>query len=91
MTAFFALTKQLIKNTVKPNFKDAKEKKKYIGTLIALSVCLGIPYVLMLVNIFGLVKASAELGYLAEILSIGFFASQLLTFFFGLFAYINIM
>ena len=91
MTAFFALTKQLIKNTLKPNFKDEKEKKKYIGTLIALAVCLGIPYIMMLVSIFGLVKASAELGYLAEILSIGFFASQLLTFFFGLFAYINIM
>ncbi|MDE7349291.1 MAG: ABC transporter permease [Clostridia bacterium] len=91
MTAFFALTKQLIKSTLKPTFKDEKEKKKYIGTLIALIVCLGIPYILMLVNIFGLVKASVELGYLAEILSIGFFMSQLLTFFFGLFKYINIM
>ncbi len=91
MTAFLALTKQLIKNTLKPNFKDEKEKKKYIGTLVALTVCLGIPYILMLVSIFGLIKASVELGYIAEIMSIGFFASQILTFFFGLFAYINIM
>lgn len=91
MTAFLTLTKQLIKNTLIPNFKDAKEKKKYIGTLIALAICLGIPYIFMLVGIFGLVKASVELGYIANILSIGFFASQLLTFFFGLFAYVNIM
>ncbi|MDE5911903.1 MAG: hypothetical protein K2H24_06175, partial [Clostridia bacterium] len=91
MTAFFALTKQLIKSTLKPTFKDDKEKKKYIGTYIALTVCLGIPYIIMLVSIFGLVKASAELGYLAEVLSMGFFMSQLLTFFFGLFKYINIM
>lgn len=91
MTAFLTLTKQLIKNTLKPNFKDEKEKKKYIGTLVALTVCLGIPYILMLVSIFGLIKASVELGYIAEIMSIGFFASQILTFFFGLFAYINIM
>ncbi len=91
MTAFLALTKQLIKNTLKPNFKDEKEKKKYISTLVALTVCLGIPYILMLVSIFGLIKASVELGYIAEIMSIGFFASQILTFFFGLFAYINIM
>ena len=42
-------------------------------------------------SIFGLIKASVELGYIAEIMSIGFFASQILTFFFGLFAYINIM
>ena len=91
MTAFFALTKQLIKNTIKPHFKDAKEKKRYVSQLVALSVCLGIPYIFTLVSVFGLIKASAELGYLANILSIGFFASQLLTFFFGLFAYINIM
>ncbi|MDE6372205.1 MAG: hypothetical protein K2L61_01530, partial [Clostridia bacterium] len=91
MTAFFALTKQMIKSTLKPNFKDEKEKKRYIGIFIALTVCLGIPYIIMLVSIFGLAKASAELGYLAEILSIGFFMSQLLTFFFGLFKYINIM
>lgn len=91
MSAFWALTKQLIKNTLKPNFKDKKEKNKYITTLAVLAVCIGIPYIFMLVNMFGLLKASAELGYLAEILSIGFFASQLLTFVFGLFAYVNIM
>lgn len=91
MNAFFALTKQLIKNTIKPNFKDDKEKKKYIVTLVLLSVSLGIPYILVLVGMFGLIKASAELGYIAQVLSLGFFASQLLTFFFGLFAYINIM
>ncbi|MDE5756415.1 MAG: ABC transporter permease [Clostridia bacterium] len=91
MTAFFALTKQLIKNTLIPNFKDAKEKKKYIGILITIAICIGIPYIAMLVGIFGMVKASVELGYIAHILSIGFFASQLLTFFFGLFAYVNIM
>ena len=85
------MTKQLIKNTLKPNFKDKKEKNKYITTLAVLAVCIGIPYIFMLVNMFGLLKASAELGYLAEILSIGFFASQLLTFVFGLFAYVNIM
>ena len=91
MSAFWALTKQLIKNTLKPNFKDKKEKNKYKTTLAVLAVCIGIPYIFMLVNMFGLLKASAELGYLAEILSIGFFASQLLTFVFGLFAYVNIM
>lgn len=91
MSAFWALTKQLIKNTLKPNFKDKKEKNKYITTLVVLAVCIGIPYIFMLVSMFGLLKASAELGYLAEILSIGFFASQLLTFVFGLFAYVNIM
>lgn len=91
MSAFWALTKQLIKNTLKPNFKEKKEKNKYITTLAVLAVCIGIPYIFMLVNMFGLLKASAELGYLAEILSIGFFASQLLTFVFGLFAYVNIM
>lgn len=91
MSAFWALTKQLIKNTLKPNFKDSKEKKKYIITLVLLAVCMGIPFIMVLVGMFGLVKASAELGYLAEVLSIGFFISQLLTFFFGLFAYVNIM
>ena len=91
MSAFLTLTKQLIKNTLKPNFKDQKEKKKYIITLVLLFVCLGIPFIFALVSMFGLVKASAEQGYLAEILSIGFFVSQLLTFFFGLFAYVNIM
>lgn len=91
MSAFWALTKQLIKNTLKPNFKDKKEKNKYVTTLVVLAVCIGIPYIFMLVSMFGLLKASAELGYLAEILSIGFFASQLLTFVFGLFAYVNIM
>ncbi len=91
MSAFWALTKQLIKNTLKPNFKDKKEKNKYITTLVVLAVCIGIPYIFMLVSMFGLLKASAELGYLAEMLSIGFFASQLLTFVFGIFAYVNIM
>ena len=91
MGAFFTLTKQIIKSLLIPNFKDAKEKKRYIGALITIAIFIGIPYIAMLVSIFGLIKASAELGYLANILSIGFFASQLLTFFFGLFSYINVM
>jgi len=34
MNAFGALTKRLIKNTLIPNFKDEKQKKKYIAMLV---------------------------------------------------------
>ncbi|MDE5549039.1 MAG: hypothetical protein K2J13_02175, partial [Clostridia bacterium] len=91
MTAFGALTKQIIKNTLIPNFENKKEKKKYFALLAFLAVCFGIPYILILVGGYGMISTAVAEGYLAEILSIIFLASQLLTMFFSLFVYINVM
>jgi len=91
MNAFGALTKRLIKNTLIPNFKDEKQKKKYIAMLVGLSIGMGLPYIFSLAGMFGLVKAAVTEGYLAQVLSVGFLLSQVLTIVFGLFAYINIM
>ncbi|MDE5991384.1 MAG: hypothetical protein K2H36_07360, partial [Clostridia bacterium] len=91
MTAFGALTKQIIKNTLIPNFENAKEKKKYIGILVALGIGFGIPYIMILVGAYGMLSIAVTEGYMAEMLSSVFLASQLLTIFFSLFVYINIM
>ena len=91
MTAFGALTKRIIKNTLIPNFENAKEKKKYIGILVAIGVVFAIPYVLILIGAYGLISAAVTEGYVAEMLSMVFLASQLLTIFFSLFVYINVM
>ncbi|MDE7336717.1 MAG: hypothetical protein K2N32_01210, partial [Clostridia bacterium] len=74
-----------------PNFENAKEKKKYIGILVAIGIGFGIPYVLILIGAYGLISAAVSEGYLAEMLSSVFLASQLLTIFFSFFVYINIM
>lgn len=91
MTAFGALTKQIIKNTFIPNFETAKDKKKYIGILVAIGIGLGIPYIFILVGAYGLISAAVTEGYMAEILSMVFLLSQLITLFFSLFLYINVM
>ena len=91
MTAFGALTKQIIKNTLIPNFENAKEKKKYIGILVAIAIGFGIPYILILIGAYGLISVAVTEGYMTEMLSSVFLASQLLTIFFSLFVYINIM
>lgn len=91
MSSFVCLTKQLIKNTLKPTFADEKEKKKYIATVIGLVIAFGIPIVLGVVGAYGLIKASVETGYLSEVLSTIFLSAQVVTIFFGLFAYVNIM
>lgn len=91
MTAFGALTKRIIKNTFVPNFESDKEKKKFIGILVAIAISFGIPYILILIGAYGLISAAVTEGYLAEMLSTVFLMSQLLTIFFSLFIYINIM
>ena len=91
MTAFGALTKRIIKNNFIPNFENAKEKKKYIGILVGIGIGFGIPYVMILIGAYGLISAAVTEGYMAEMLSMVFLASQLLTIFFSLFVYINIM
>lgn len=91
MSTFLCLTKRLAKNTLKPTFADDKEKKKYIVTVVALVVCLGIPVILSVVGAYGLVKASVELGYIEEVFSMIFLSAQVVTVFFGLFAYVNVM
>ncbi|MDE6188954.1 MAG: hypothetical protein K2G37_01540 [Clostridia bacterium] len=91
MTAFLTLTKRIIKNTLVPNFSDAKEKKKYIGIIVAVAICLGIPYLGVLISAYELIATSLELGYLTEVLSVLFLATQLITIFLSLFVYINIM
>lgn len=91
MTAFWALTKQIIKNTFIPNFETPKEKKKFIGILVAIAIGLGIPYILILVGAYGMISVAVSEGYLAEIMSIVFLLSQLITIFFSLFLYINVM
>lgn len=91
MNSFACLTKQLIKNTLKPTFADEKEKRKYIITVVALVVCLGIPVVLGVVGAYGLIKEAVNLNYLDEVLSTIFLSAQVITVFLGLFAYVNIM
>ena len=91
MSAFLSLTKRLAKNTLKPTFADDKEKRKYIISVVALVVCLGIPVILSVVGAYGLIKASVELGYIEEIFSMIFLSAQVVTVFFGLFAYVNVM
>lgn len=91
MNSFICLTKQLIKNTLKPTFADEKEKKKYIATVIGLAVAFGIPIVFSMVGAYGLIKASVTLGYLDEVLSLMFLSAQIVTIFFALFAYVNVM
>lgn len=91
MTAFGALTKQMIKTTLLPSFKSKKERNKFIIALTSIAIAIGIPYILALVASFGLIKAAVAQGYLAEILSSIFLMSQLVTIFFSLFVYINIM
>ena len=72
MSTFLSLTKRLAKNTLKPTFADDKEKRKYIISVVALVVCLGIPVILSVVGAYGLIKASVELGYIEEIFSMIF-------------------
>lgn len=91
MSTFLCLTKRLAKNTLKPTFADDKERKKYIISVVALVVCLGIPVILSVVGAYGLVKASVELGYVEEVFSMIFLSAQVVTIFFGLFAYVNVM
>lgn len=91
MSTFLSLTKRLAKNTLKPTFADDKEKRKYIISVVALVVCLGIPVILSVVGAYGLIKASVELGYIEEIFSMIFLSAQVITVFFGLFAYVNVM
>ena len=91
MSTFLSLTKRLAKNTLKPTFADDKEKRKYIISVVALVVCLGIPVILSVVGAYGLIKASVELGYIEEIFSMIFLSAQVVTVFFGLFAYVNVM
>lgn len=91
MSTFLCLTKRLAKNTLKPTFADDKEKRKYIISVVALVVCLGIPVILSVVGAYGLIKASVELGYIEEIFSMIFLSAQVVTVFFGLFAYVNVM
>lgn len=91
MSTFLCLTKRLAKNTLKPTFADDKEKRKYIISVVAIVVCLGIPVILSVVGAYGLIKASVELGYIEEIFSMIFLSAQVVTVFFGLFAYVNVM
>lgn len=91
MSTFLSLTKRLAKNTLKPTFADDKEKRKYIISVVVLVVCLGIPVILSVVGAYGLIKASVELGYIEEIFSMIFLSAQVVTVFFGLFAYVNVM
>lgn len=91
MSTFWCLTKRLVKNTLKPTFADDKERKKYIISVVALAVCLGIPVILGVVGAYGLVKASLGLGYAEGVYSMIFLSAQVVTIFFGLFAYVNVM
>lgn len=91
MSTFLCLTKRLAKNTLKPTFADDKEKKKYIATVIVLIVCFGIPVVMSIIGAYGLIKSAVELGYIEEVYSLIFLSAQIVTIFFGLFAYVNVM
>ncbi len=73
-----------------PKFNTKKDKRRYIGGMVAVALALGFPVVMLLASMY-LMASYATIEQVRTLLGLIFVTSQLATFFFGLTTYLQVM
>ena len=74
-----------------PRFANKKDKKKFIGTMIALGVVFLIPIGSLLAGLYALIVTTENIEATRDLLSSLFVISQVITLFFGISTYLQVM
>ncbi len=74
-----------------PRFSNKKDKKKYIITMCVLAAVLLIPVVSLLVGLYALIVTTQNVEATRDLLSSLFVISQIITLFFGISTYLQVM
>ena len=76
---------------IKPRFTDKKERNKFILILLIMGICFIVPIIMMIGAVYMGTGIAVENGILPELLSMLFFAVQIMLIVLGLTNYINMV
>lgn len=91
MKSFLTLTKLNFRYYVLPDFKDKKERKKYIILLLFIGLCFIFPIAGLFISLYSMALLASAEGGLVNMLSAMFTVSQLMVLFMSAFTYISSM